>query len=264
MKKLKCPILLLTLFMILPISKVYSQFDDNYWTALFKTNRPSPDKELRIGLSTLQLLNYPKPFFGFNMEYRIVIEKEELFGKEYQAYFYFRGALYFKQVRCSEGSFTALPADTLIPNPIIVPFKLIHTISCFSFDLGTNYDLYSNSKEIFTFYSGWVVGLNFFKYENRYKVSDYNKNDYVLQTDAEWKEYQKSGNVWFKGGVTLGIDIKIRKIYSIYLEALPSINLFTEKNYPLDIGAINLADHLSVGITLGYRMNIRPRFRYKF
>ena len=255
MKKLKHPILLLTLLMILPMSKVFSQFDDNYWTALFSYKRIR-DYELGVGISSLHPLNLSKPFVGLHIKRGVKDYFDtEILGKDYQEFDYLSVSYFFSRATHTSGSFRALPIiDTLMLNPIDVPYDLWKTINFFTLDFGSDYKLYK-SYTGFGFYCGWLWGLIFSRVTENYKISDYNKEYFALQTPTNWKENKKESFIGLKFGLTLGTSLDVKKneyeYNAIYLELSPVLYVYGGE--PLGPKPIN---YFFISLNLGYR------FRY--
>lgn len=250
MRKFKYPILLLTLLMILPVSKVYSQFDESLWTAIFSSRR-TRDREFSIGISTLHPLTLSKPFIGLHIKHGTKdFYDTEILGKDYQEYSSLSASYLFAQTAHTSGNFRALPIiDTLMLNPIDVPYDLWKSIDFFALDFGSDYKLY-NSCTGFSFYCGWSWGIVVSHVTEKYKISDYNKDYFALQTPTNWKQNKKDLNVGLKFGLTLGTSLNFVKD-AIYLELSPILLI-----YGGDLLGTKPINSFFISLNLGYR------FRY--
>ncbi|MFM7683022.1 MAG: hypothetical protein ACKO7P_09785, partial [Bacteroidota bacterium] len=102
----------------------------------------------------------------------------------------------------------------------------------------------------YSFYSGWFYGVNIPFYEYKYKISAYDKSNFILQTDTDWNENRKQSEANLKIGINLGCSVYIGKFGSLYIETSPFINLLSEKKLTPDF-TINSRYFLS--FNAGYR-----------
>ena len=245
---LKHQILLFTLFIIFPLSKGHCQ---NYLKDLVTPGYGGgAPAEFGGGISTLHQSHLPKPLIGFHLKLRVDNDEEEIFRKKFKTFYYLGVSYFFRQGQDKEGSFIAIPKDTSMFDAINVPFQFTETVSYLMFDLGADFYLYTNEKETFSFYSGWVIGANIPFYEGKYKLSDYDRTNFIIQTESEWKDNRRESKANLKVGINIGFNLYVGTFGSLYLETSPFINLRSEKDLPPDF-TINSRYFLS--FNLGYR-----------
>lgn len=242
----KC-VIIISLFIISTSHNAYGQWDE-----FFKAfgSGPGPDVEFGGGISTLHQFNLPKPIIGMHLKYRLKGNDISIFGNTNKTFFYLGASYYFKQGKQSKGNFNAIPKDTLLFNPIVVPYQFKQSVSYLMFDIGEDYYLFTNEKESFSLYGGWLLGANIPFYKGNYEIAAYDQTNYILQTETDWKENRKESKANFKAGLNFGIDIYVGIFGSLYFETSTFVNLLSEKYLPPDF---TINSRFFLGFNVGYR-----------
>jgi hypothetical protein len=230
MLKIRFHIIILTLCSVSSFTNVYGQG----WDIFTTSTSYGYDFQLGLGVSTLYQPNLTQPPMGLNLKFRLEAEDIRIAGEDNKTFFIFGVNYFFKQEKTSEGNFNAVPINASLFDPILVPFQNKQTVSYLMFDFGIDYYLFTNKKESFSFYGGWLVGLITPFYNGNYQIDTYDQMNYILQTEPDWVENFKSKESVFKAGINLGFDFYVGDFSSLYFETSPYFSLPAEKKIPSD------------------------------
>lgn len=244
---IKQSVIIISFFIISSFTSVYSQ---NFWSDLFTPSLGGTgDVQLGGGISSLHQLNLPKPLIGMHLKLRHE-DDGEIFGKDRKAFFYIGAGYFIKQDKQREGAFNAVPKDTSLFDPITVPYKFNESVSYLMFELGEDYYLFTNEKELFSIYGGYIAGLNIPFYRFNYQLAGYDQSNYILQTETGWKNKSKESKPNYKLGLNIGIDMPVGAFGSVYFETSPFFNLLSEKYLSPDF---TIKSRFFLGLNMGYR-----------
>lgn len=224
------------------------------WDEFFKAfgTGSGPDVEFGCGLSTLHQTNLPNPLLGFNLKYGLRDEYPSSFfninlGK---SIFFIRASYYFQQGKQTSGNFNATTDNTLLINPIAVPYKFKQSVSYLMFDIREDYYFYTQKDEQFSLYGGWLIGVNIPFYKGDYEISPYDQINYVLDTEESWKKNRKESEANYIAGLNFGIERYVGVFGNIYIETSAFFNLKREKYLTPDF---TISSRFFLELNLGYR-----------
>lgn len=243
-KMKKCVVII---FVITISHSAYGQWDE-----FFKGfgSGSGPDVEFGGGLSTLHQVNLSNPLIGFNLKCGFRNERTQFFDNDIKSIFYLRASYYFQQGKQTSGNFNATTKDTLLINPVVVPYQFKQSVSYLMFDIRQDYYFYTNPKESFSLYGGWLIGVNIPFYRGDYEIASYDQTNYILNTEGYWKKNRKESKANYIAGLNFGIERFVGAFGNIYFEASTFFNLKTEKYLTPDF---TINSRFFLGLNLGYR-----------
>jgi hypothetical protein len=237
--------LLFSVFLISNFSNLHAQIG-----LLFEGSYGSNVQQFAGGIATLSQSNLPQPLLGINLKYRIESHKIYVRTQKQQVFSCINTSYFFKEEKLRNDFFKATTSDTSLINSIDVPYEIKETVSYFTLELGKDYYLYKTKNENFALYAGYLFGFFVPIYRGYYNVSAYDKVNYTLDVEENWKPIKKTSTVNFKLGINLGTEVYVGTFGSIYLEATPFVKIFGERDVKKEI---SLPSRFFLGFNLGYR-----------
>lgn len=230
---------------ILGYNSVNAQFG-----LLFEGGYGSNEQQIGIGIATLHQANLPQPLLGIDIKYRTKSQDIYIKSQKKNTFFCVNTSYFFKQEKLRNDFFKATTSDTSLISSIDVPYDITETVSYFTLELGKDFYLLTSKKETFGVYAGFICGFFLPIYRGYYRISEYDKVNYVLNVEEDWKPIKKTTTANFKLGINLGTEVNVGAFGSLYLEATPFVKLFAEKDVKKEI---SLPSRFFLGFNLGYR-----------
>lgn len=231
-----------------PFNKLYCQ---DYWRDLFSGVTNSPSWEIGGGISSLFQTKLPTPLIGINLNFGLESYKVWIGENRHNTYIHLRTSYFFKSGIKSDGFFNAIPKDTLLNiDQIEVPYNYEETVSYFMIDIGKDFYLFTNEKENFSFYTGYIIGINIPTYYGNYLLTDYNEEKYTLQTENEWERNRKIRTTNFKLGLNFGVNYKFGLSNNFYLDTHSFIDLSVNEKIQQ---YFTIESPFFIGLNIGYR-----------
>jgi len=225
-------------------NQVYGQ-----WNLLFDGTGGGQKTQIGFGVSSLYQFNLPKPLIGVHINTTIEDKDIEIRGKTQGTFYKLNASYFFRQGKQTVGSFNAISTS----DTIVVPYKFNQTVSYLMFEIGRDFYLFSNKKELIFLYGGWILGANIPFYRADYELAPFDETNYILQTENGWKKNRKEGQAIFKAGINIGVDFYVGMRGQLYLETTPFVNVTSEKYLKPDI---NIGSRFFLGLNLGYRYEL--------